>query len=738
MALATALITTTLLARELQLEEFGLYGLVVSFLAYIAFAISSAEAAAVRGIAALDEGPGRNRMFTAALLVYAVLGVGAGLVLAAGGAILVGLLGFSDELVHTGRQASVAVGVVTAVGWPLKAFHAVLRADQRFGTASATEAMGQVLLLVSMVLVLVLDGALWLLIAVGSSVPLFMGICALPAVVFGPSVVALAPRGIRRDDLRQLATASFGMFGVGASDVVVTSLDRVVLGAFRSAASLGLYEAAIRPNNVIRSATSAFSVTLLPVISRLETHEGGLLQRTLVLRGTRYMLAAVVPPTAALIALSEPVLTTWLGPRYSDAWVACAIFLAWWLVASNASIAETTMFVDGQLRRLVKLSWSVAVVNLVLSLALTPLLGLEGVALGTTLGYMAVLPFWVRYALQRFDITVGELARAAWVPAYSAGAIAAAVALLARLTLPLDNAVTVLAVLGVAVAAGWAVIFAGFFSAEERPAGARRSRPLARRLAQTQVDGAGLGLGQDRHRLPGLHVLRSARGAAGRRTGTTRCAPVERAPPGAGRASARTRAPAPPTGRGAGAPADRARCSAGRRTPCRRPPGLALPYRRSSTYRSPPAGETSVVSSSTPPGRSTLHISAIARESRRRGCARSPRCRCSGRSSRRGRASRWRRRPRAAGPGRPRASPRSRAVNRSTAGPVAAALALQPAGQQLRARHVQARTVEPAGRPPGPARSSATGPSAPAAAGARRGRRASAGLRERASATPSR
>jgi O-antigen/teichoic acid export membrane protein len=217
-AVLAALITTTLLARELELEEFGLYGLVVSFLAYIAFAISSAEAAAVRAIAALDGGPGRNRMFAAALLVYAVLGVGAGLVLAAGGSILVGLLGFSDELVHTGRQASAAVGVVTAVGWPLKAFHAVLRADQRFGTASATEALGQVLLVGSIVLVLTLDGPLWLLIAAGSSVPLFMGICALPAVVLGPSVVALAPRGIRREDLRVLATASFGMFGVGASD----------------------------------------------------------------------------------------------------------------------------------------------------------------------------------------------------------------------------------------------------------------------------------------------------------------------------------------------------------------------------------------------------------------------------------------------------------------------------------------------------------------------------------------
>ena len=187
-----------------------------------------------------------------------------------------------------------------------------------------------------------------------------------------------------------------------------------------------------------------------------------------MLRGTRYMLAAVVPPTAALIVLSEPLLTTWLGERYADSWVACAIFLAWWLVASNASIAETTMFVDGQLRRLVELSWAVAGLNLVLSLALTPLLGLEGVALGTTLAYVAVLPFWVRYALVKFDIPIRELARAAWAPAYLAGALAAALAFLARATLELDDALTVLTVLSGVVAAGWAVVFLGFFSTDER------------------------------------------------------------------------------------------------------------------------------------------------------------------------------------------------------------------------------------------------------------------------------
>ena len=145
-AIVGALVSTTALARQLELAEFGLYGLVVSFLAYIAFALGSAEAAAVREIASASPGRDRHRAFTAALVVYTGVATAAGLALAGGGALVVGLLGFSAELVEQGRLGAVGVGVVTAIGWPLKLAHVVLRSDQRFVAASGADAAGQVLL----------------------------------------------------------------------------------------------------------------------------------------------------------------------------------------------------------------------------------------------------------------------------------------------------------------------------------------------------------------------------------------------------------------------------------------------------------------------------------------------------------------------------------------------------------------------------------------------------------------
>ena len=155
-------------------------------------------------------------------------------------------------------------------------------------------------------------------------------------------------------------------------------------------------------------------------------------------------------------------------PEYGEAWIACVIFLAWWALASNAAIAQTTMFVDGHVRRLAKLSWTIAIVNLALSLALTPWLGLEGVALGTTLAYVALLPAWVRYLIDRFDLSLRELARTAWAPAYGTGLLVAGLALVGRSVFDLDNAATVVAVLVTTVALGWAFFFLVVLTPEER------------------------------------------------------------------------------------------------------------------------------------------------------------------------------------------------------------------------------------------------------------------------------
>jgi O-antigen/teichoic acid export membrane protein len=65
---------------------------------------------------------------------------------------------------------------------------------------------------------------------------------------------------------------------------------------------------------------------------------------------------------------------------------------------------------------------AVAVANLVLSLALTPELGLEGPALGTAIPFALAFPLLVRIGLRASGASLAELALRAWLPAYALGA----------------------------------------------------------------------------------------------------------------------------------------------------------------------------------------------------------------------------------------------------------------------------------------------------------------------------
>jgi O-antigen/teichoic acid export membrane protein len=112
--LVAMLVMATALGRTLTLSEFGVYGLVSTFSAYLFFALGSAETAAVRGIAeALDE-PARDRAFTTALIVYLAFGALAGLLVAGGGNLLIPVFDLSSKLEHQARLGALAVGALTA------------------------------------------------------------------------------------------------------------------------------------------------------------------------------------------------------------------------------------------------------------------------------------------------------------------------------------------------------------------------------------------------------------------------------------------------------------------------------------------------------------------------------------------------------------------------------------------------------------------------------------------------
>jgi O-antigen/teichoic acid export membrane protein len=468
-AVVAMLGVVTAVARSRSLSEFGTYGLVVSFSAYLLFVQGSVEATAIREIAAARTKDERDRAFTTAVAVYAGFGFLAGLLIATAGVLLLELFKIPSNLEDQARLGVLAIAATTFVGWPMKTFQDGLRGTQRFIPAAGAEALGYCgVAAATAVLLFAVDAPLWTLIAVGGSIPLFIGVAAAGLVLLSGVRLHLRPRDIRRGEARHFLGTSGYILLTGLTDVVIYSLDRAVLATFRSAATVGLYEAAVRPQNLVRQLHATFSQTVLPASSRY-LHEGDTMRvRELLLRGTRYTLAATVPVTVTLMVLAGPILEVWLGERFGDAATAMVILLSFWLWAATNGVSVGMLVAAGQVRALVGYSWGVAGTNLCLSLALTPLIGLEGVVLGTAVAYAMWFPYFVRLLLRTFPVSLREYLERGFVPAYVTGAALAAVLALARLTLDLDNAATVAVVAIGGVLAYWAAFYRAWLSGEER------------------------------------------------------------------------------------------------------------------------------------------------------------------------------------------------------------------------------------------------------------------------------
>ena len=468
-AVVSMLAVITALGRTLSIEEFGVYGLALSFSLYLVFVQSSVGATAIKHLAEATDDDARNRAFSTAMAVYLVFGAAAGLLIAAAGIAILQLFDIPSELRDQARLGVVAIGAGTALGWPMTTYQDVLRGTQRFALAAVAEASAYLSLAGAiLILLLVVDAPLWILIGLAGSIPLLIGTV---------SVSIVAVQGLRfhfrRHTLNRAYTRSFLRFSLyvlasSVTDLIVYSADRAVLAAFRPAATVGLYEAAVRPHNLVRQLHGSLAQVVLPASARYLEEGDEMRVRELLLRGTRYMLAATVPFTIVFMTLAQPILTAWLGPEFGQAGTALTIFVSYWLVNASTGVPAIMLTAVGRVRALAIYSWSIAVLNLTLSLVMTPALGLNGVVLATTIAYVALAPMLFYLTFTTLPVSIREFARRVWLPAYSLAFALASVLLGLRFTVGLEGVSTLVAAAIISALAYWVAFYGLWMDPSER------------------------------------------------------------------------------------------------------------------------------------------------------------------------------------------------------------------------------------------------------------------------------
>lgn len=472
------------LARQLSLAELGVYGLLNALAGYLLIVQNAAAGSAVRAMAAAPDASdedakrvdpaaaGRSQgsiAFSTAALLYVAAGAASGLVLAGLGIALAEALDLSPELARQARLAAVAVGVVTFVGWPLTVYRDALRARGRFVLTAGTETVALIAYM-ALVLGLALAGApLWTVVGAGAAIPLLAGVgCALAASAVGLPW-RLRPSLASRATARELLGLAGYISLSEAASAAIYVLTRLVLGLSKSPATVGLYEGPVRAHNLVRALNAAVTVIVLPTASGYHAAGDDRRLRELLLRGSRYTLALIVPIAVVGMVLAAPILGALGGDAdFREAGPAMTILLAHWTLNGISGVAAAMLVALGGARDLARWALLVAGGSVALALALVPWLGLDGAALATTIPYVALFPYLVLITLRVVPVSPLELARRAFAPAWALGVVLAAGLVAVRLVLDPETALAVAATSLGGLAAYWVAYYLVCFDRDER------------------------------------------------------------------------------------------------------------------------------------------------------------------------------------------------------------------------------------------------------------------------------
>jgi O-antigen/teichoic acid export membrane protein len=443
--LLTLLAIVTLLARRLSVAELGAYGLVASLAGYLLVLRNSVASSTVRAMAAADR-ERRADVFAAAVVLYGVVGVATGALIALVAVVLAGTV-LDGALAHDARVGGIGLGVLTAIGIEASVNLDALRAQRMFSTAAGAEIAAVAIYLVLMVALILSDVDLALVIALSGALPFISGvICALlirrAGLPFGPGARALRRGAFRRHRTAIVPTAGW-LLVIELSNLAMYASGRIVLGAYRTPATVGIYEGPVRAHNLLYALGGALAVPTVPTASHYVATGDERRLRELAVRGSRYTLALFVPLCVTLMALAQPILGVWLGQRYTGGATALTVLVAYWLLYGALLVTPGFLVGVGRAREIARLMVLLAVCNLALALLLTPKLGVEGPALATAIPFVLAFPLMLRNALLATGVRLSELLRRAFAPAYLLGVALAASLLGLRFALELESLIPV-------------------------------------------------------------------------------------------------------------------------------------------------------------------------------------------------------------------------------------------------------------------------------------------------------
>ncbi len=213
------------------------------------------------------------------------------------------------------------------------------------------------------------------------------GIVALAAAsAFSNRLVDLV--GPTRFRVREMLAFSTPLLLSALLSVLLTRMDTLMVGYFRTATEVGMYSAAYPLANSLLMVLSAFGYLYLPLTSRLDAdgkHDevDGIYRLT-----TKWMYVVTFPGFLTFLLFPGDVLSLFFGPEYTDGGIALAILSVGFFTSAALGRNRSTLTALGHTPLILAADVLTLGLNFSLNVALIPSYGFVGASIASVAAYV--------------------------------------------------------------------------------------------------------------------------------------------------------------------------------------------------------------------------------------------------------------------------------------------------------------------------------------------------------------
>ena len=336
------------------------------------------------------------------------------------------IFSLSVSQAQTGRIVFLFISAYVAIGFPFSVFGGIVNGFQRVYLNGIVALVTAVVVAAVNVAVLLAGYGIVELVVATTTVKILSYIAyAMNAYRVFPAL-RIRLSNFKRSRLREITGFSVFILLIDLANKLNYSTDAIVVGAFAGTIAVAVWAVAQRLIEIVQRVADQLNSALFPVVVDSSTTQRLDRLQKIFLQGTRLSLAMVVPLATGLALLARPLVLVWVGPSFAGS--VPVIYVLSIVVALRVGNATSAVILkgDGQHKLLAFSNITMAVSNLVLSIALVRRYGLIGAALGTLLPMIATSMFLVfpaacrRLQLRPFQVVRQSVLPVAWPAAVMA------------------------------------------------------------------------------------------------------------------------------------------------------------------------------------------------------------------------------------------------------------------------------------------------------------------------------